>query len=68
LGRNFNFEIAVVTVDLDFEDTLQLPFMTRDTVAVETPASLATSLIVDGLTPFSVSAFFIVPFNPTRVN
>ncbi len=46
LGRNCNFEIAFKTIDLLSQDTLPASFTTGDTVAVETPASLATSLIV----------------------
>ena len=46
LGQYFNFEIAAKTFVLALPDTLPAPFATRDTVAVETPASRATSFTV----------------------
>ncbi len=48
-GQYCNLEIAVRTFDLVVHDTYPASFTTRDTVAVETPASPATSLIVLGL-------------------
>jgi hypothetical protein len=56
LGRNPNWEMAFMTFVLLSHDTLPAPFTTRDTVAVETPASLATSLIVLDRTFISVNA------------
>src|SRR5277367_3711823 len=47
-GRYFKAEIAASTASLVTEETFAEPFMTRDTVAVETPASFAMSLIVGG--------------------
>ena len=55
LGRYCNSEMAVKTIALFELDTLLIPFMTRDTVAVETQASLATSLIVYDWTPMSAN-------------
>ena len=43
-------EMALKTLVLVSQDTLRLPFATRDTVAVETPANLATSFIVPDIT------------------
>lgn len=46
LAQYCNVEMAFKTLVLVSRDTLPLPFATRDTVAVETPANLATSFIV----------------------
>src|ERR1700728_639823 len=48
LGLNCNFETTLKTLFLVLVDTLLAPFTTRDTIADETPASLATSLTVLG--------------------
>lgn len=45
-GLYFSSEIAAKTLDLELLDTIAAPFMTRETVAVETPAISATSLKV----------------------
>src|SRR5436305_11985466 len=47
-GKNCNLETADMTFVLVLPDTVLVSFTTRDTVASETPASLATSLIVHG--------------------
>jgi hypothetical protein len=60
LGRYCNRETAPNTFVFASQDTLQVPFTTRDTVAVETPASLATSLTVHARTSVSVDALIIV--------
>jgi hypothetical protein len=60
LGQYCNLEIAVKTFVLVSQDTLPAPFTTRDTVAVETPASLATSFTVHDRTLISVSASIII--------
>ena len=46
MGQYCNLELAVMPFVLVVLDTLGAPFTTRDTVAVETPASLATSFTV----------------------
>jgi hypothetical protein len=46
LGQYCNSQIVAKTLVLILPFTLLAPFATRDTVAVETPASLATSFIV----------------------
>src|SRR5260370_42190593 len=56
-GRYCSRELAVKTLVLVSLDTLQLPFTTRDTVAVETTASLATSVAVLDTAFLSVDAF-----------
>jgi hypothetical protein len=56
-GQYCNREIAVKTLFLVSLDTFPLPFTTRDTVVVETPASLATSLTVLDTAFRSVDAF-----------
>jgi hypothetical protein len=50
LGQYRNFETAFKTLILVLLDTLPAPLTTRDTVACETPESLATSLTVHGRT------------------
>src|ERR1035437_5929679 len=55
LGLNCNFETAVNTLLVVLADTVHEPFMTRDTVAVETAASLPTS--------FTVHGFRVMPSN-----
>jgi hypothetical protein len=50
LGQYCKLEIAVNTFALFSPDTLPAPFATRDTVAIETPANLATSFIVLAIT------------------
>jgi hypothetical protein len=57
LGRYCSLEIASKTLALLSLDTLLQPFTTRDTVVVETPASLATSLTVLDIAFRSVDAF-----------
>ena len=54
-GQYSNSEAASNTLAAVFPDTALEPLVTRDTVAIETPASLATSFIVLGtlLTPIS---------------
>jgi hypothetical protein len=42
--------MAVKTFVLDSSETLPVPLTTRDTVAVETPANLATSFTVLAIT------------------
>jgi hypothetical protein len=46
LGQYCNVEIVDITLSRILPDTLPAPLATRDTVAVETPASLAMSFIV----------------------
>ena len=48
LGLYCNFATMLRTLLLVLVDTLSAPFTTRDTVACETPASLATSLTLLG--------------------
>jgi len=48
LGLYFNLEMAAKTFAFVMQETFAAPFTTRDTDAVETPASLATSFTVDG--------------------
>jgi hypothetical protein len=50
LGKYCKLEIAFSTFVLVSSDTLPAPFATRDTVAVETRANLATSFIVLAIT------------------
>jgi len=54
-GQYSNCDTASNTLASVFRDTVFEPLVTRDTVAMETPASLATSFIVLGtlLTPIS---------------
>jgi hypothetical protein len=59
LGRYCNRETASNTFVLASQDTLQTPFTTRETVAVDTPASLATSFTVDARTSVSVGTLII---------
>lgn len=61
LGRYCNREMAVETLVRVSRDTSQAPFTTRDTVAVETPASEATSFIVQTRTFISAGPFSIIP-------
>jgi hypothetical protein len=58
LGQYCNCEIAANTLVLVSPDTLEAPFITRDTVAIETPASLATSLEVLDTVLRPIDAFF----------
>jgi hypothetical protein len=60
VGGYCNRETAPNTFALASQDTLQVPFTTRDTVAVETPASLATSFTVHARTSVSVDKLIIV--------
>jgi hypothetical protein len=55
-----NLEIAVKTFVFVVEDTLPAPFTTRDTDAVETSASLATSFIVHDPTLIRAGASTII--------
>jgi hypothetical protein len=55
LGRYCSLAIALKTLVLVSADTAPVPFVTRDTVAVETPASRATSFAM-WLTSFSSTA------------
>jgi hypothetical protein len=48
LGVYFSWSIAVITAVLMLGETVLLALMTRDTVAVETPASFAMSFTGDG--------------------
>jgi hypothetical protein len=53
LGVYFSWSIAVITAVLMLGETVLLALMTRDTVAVETPASFAMSFTVAWLMPCS---------------
>jgi len=57
-GKYFKAEAASRTLVFVFPDTLTEPLVTRETVAIETPASLATSLMVHGAGHTWASAFF----------
>lgn len=59
-GRYFKREIAVRTIVLVSRETFATLLTTRDTVAVETPANLATSSIIGWGSPFVMSEFFII--------
>jgi len=47
-GQYSNCDAARKTLAAVFPDTTLEPLVTRDTVAVETPASIATSFMVQG--------------------
>jgi hypothetical protein len=57
LGQYCNCEIAAKTLVAVLTETSAEPLITRDTVAVETPANLATSLMVQGIGFGPVSVF-----------
>ena len=57
-GKYFKAEAASRTLVFVFPDTLPEPLVTRETVAIETPASLATSLMVHGARYAWASSFF----------
>jgi len=57
LGRYRNCETAAMTLAAVLPDTLLEPLVTRDTVAIETPASLATSHMVHGTSLGPARAF-----------
>ena len=57
-GLCCNREIAFITLVLDSSETFVAPFVTRDTVVIETPASLATSLAVWDMAFCSVGESF----------
>jgi hypothetical protein len=61
-GQKFNVAIAVITLAVVLFDTLSAPFTTLDTVAIETPAILATSFTVHERKFNSAKTSFIVSF------